>query len=103
MIKLTKNAAQQILEQADKSGSQGLALRIAARKDDQGAFEYGVGFDEPGDTDLEMDSEGVRLVIAPDMKELLEGATMDYVELEPGKHHFIFLNPNDPNYIAPKD
>jgi iron-sulfur cluster assembly protein len=26
---------------------------------------------------------------------------MDYVEMEPGQFHFIFLNPKDPNYQPP--
>jgi len=32
---------------------------------------------------------------------LLDQATMDYVEIEPGQFHFIFLNPKDPNYRPP--
>lgn len=103
MITITKNAAKQIQSQADENSSEKMTLRIAVRKDGQGAFEYGIGFDETSDTDLEVTSGGVKLVLSPDMKELLEGTTIDYVELEPGKHHFIFMNPNDPNYTAPKD
>ena len=34
-------------------------------------------------------------------KILLEGTTLDYVELEPGEHQFIFMNPNDANYTPP--
>ncbi len=29
------------------------------------------------------------------------GATLDYVELQPGQHHFIFMNPNDPDHAPP--
>jgi iron-sulfur cluster assembly protein len=32
---------------------------------------------------------------------LLNGTTIDFVEIEPGKHHFIFMNPNDANYTPP--
>ena len=32
---------------------------------------------------------------------MLRGATLDFVELEPGDFQFIFLNPNDPNYVPP--
>jgi iron-sulfur cluster assembly protein len=28
---------------------------------------------------------------------------MDYVEIDAGNPHFIFLNPKDPNYQPPRD
>jgi Fe-S cluster assembly iron-binding protein IscA len=31
----------------------------------------------------------------------MEGATLDYVEIEPETWQFIFLNPNDANYSPP--
>jgi iron-sulfur cluster assembly protein len=34
-------------------------------------------------------------------KELLSGTVIDFVELEPGDFHFIFMNPNDANYTPP--
>lgn len=80
-----------------------MPLRVAATRQSDGRLDYGLGFDYPGGDDLEVTTEGVRVVIAPAHAELLKGATLDYVELEPGQHHFIFLNPNDPNYSPPSE
>ncbi len=41
--------------------------------------------------------------MAPEQVPLLDQATMDYVEIEPGQFHFIFLNPKDPSYQAPTE
>jgi iron-sulfur cluster assembly protein len=42
-------------------------------------------------------------MVPPDSVELLKGATLDFVELEPGQFNFIFMNPNDPEYVPPKE
>jgi len=55
----------------------------------------------PGDTFLNFD--GVNLVVSTGSKDLAEGMTIDYVELEAGKAEFIFLNPNDPTFVAPRN
>ena len=46
-------------------------------------------------------SEGVQIVMAPEFVPLLDAATLDFVELEPGDAQFIFLNPNDATYTPP--
>ena len=97
MITVTPQAAAQILKSAS-----GAALRLAARLDDQGVLEYGMGFDERAPGDLEVASNGVTLLVSPGSAELLTGATLDYVELNPGEWRFIFINPNDPSHKAPK-
>ena len=38
-----------------------------------------------------------------DSAELLDNTVLDFVELEPGKHQFIFMNPNDPGYTPPQE
>ncbi len=80
-----------------------MGLRIAARMIANESVDYGLGFDEPKEDDIKFDVEGVDILIAPDCEEILHGAHVDFVELEPGKHNFIFLNPNDPNYKAPTE
>jgi Fe-S cluster assembly iron-binding protein IscA len=80
-----------------------LPLRIAIKKQDDGSFHYAMGFDEqrlPGDSFLNFD--GVDLVVSVDSKKLAAGLTIDFVELEAGKSEFIFLNPNDPTYVPPR-
>jgi iron-sulfur cluster assembly protein len=102
MITVTPAAAAQIRESARQSGVAEPRLRIAARLTDKREIEYGMGFDQAGEGDLEFASEGVTLLVARACSELLDGARLDYVELNPGEHRFIFSNPNDPSHKAPK-
>lgn len=99
---VTQNAAQQILASAQQSGQQGTALRVAAKRKPDGGVEYAMGFDEPQQEDAHVHWHGVDVVVAPTSTELLSGATLDYVELDDGNREFIFLNPNDPDYVAPE-
>ena len=41
------------------------------------------------------------MIIAKEHKALLNGTRLDFVEMEDGQMHFIFLNPNDPSYVEP--
>lgn len=102
MITLTKRAAEQVLKSAEESGHNGLSLRIAAKQNPDQSIEYGIGFDEAGEDDMLFKCEGIEVIIAPEHGPLLKGAEMDYAEIEPGKFHFIFLNPNDPHFVPPK-
>ncbi len=95
MINVTPTAAKQVRAAADAADADGLALRIAARRDADGSLHYAMGFDEERDQDLRVASEGVDLVVAPGQRDLLAGMTLDYVEFEPGDFRFIFINPND--------
>ena len=101
MITITPRAAEQIRKSADETQSQQLLLRIAVRRDDDGNFDYGLGFDERKDGDTELVSEGIGIVVSETMKDFLLGTVVDYVELNAGEHRFIVLNPNDPAHKAP--
>ena len=94
MFKLTPAAAEQIRSAADSQADHP-ALRVAAKIDDDGEISYGMGFDEERENDLVLDCEGVRLLISPHSQELLDEATLDFVELRPGEFQFIFINPKD--------
>ena len=98
MITVTPPAAAQIRQSANGAG-----LRLAARLDDKGIIEYGMGFDDKAPDDLEVASNGVKVLVSPGSVELLTGATLDYVEINPGEWRFIFINPNDPSHKAPKE
>ena len=103
MISLSTAALEQIRHSAENGGMQSIPLRVAVKQLEDGSFHYAMGFDEqklPGDTFFNFD--GVDLVVAENSKDLADGMTIDYVELEPGKMEFIFLNPNDPSYVPPK-
>ena len=103
MITVTPAAADQIRKSAEQQGQQGeLCLRLAARLDGAGAIEYGMGFDAAGEGDVRSESGGVSILVSKGSVELLAGATLDYVEINPGERRFIFINPNDPSHKSPK-
>lgn len=103
MITITQAAAKQIRRSADSGNMEDLALRIAASRRPDGTIEYQMGFDEIARDDMLVNARGVDVVMRNDDKELLNGMTLDYVELEPGDFQFIFLNPNDPSYEPPTE
>ncbi len=103
MISLTDAALQQIKLSTAQPDMQTLPLRIAIKEQQDGSFHYAMGFDGqrlPGDSFLHFD--GLDLVVSVTSKNLAESMTIDFVELEPGKREFIFLNPNDPTYVPPR-
>ncbi len=99
MITITPSAAEQIKASASQQDVGDMALRIAAKKIEDGSIEYAMGFaDQLTTDDLKFTSEGVEIVLAPSSALLLKDAVIDYVEIEPGQHNFIFSNPNDPQH-----
>ena len=91
---VTPQAAEQIKKAARQSeGAEEPTLRIAARSLPDGGIDYGMGFDEQREFDLELVTQGVNILIGPASRSLLEGVTLDFVELEPGQLHFIFIPP----------
>ena len=103
MFKVTKTAAKELRRSMEHHDFDDMPLRIAARKNEEGSIEYQMGFDEPGPGDVMVASSGIDVVIANDHKPLLAGTELDYVEMEDGNMHFIFLNPNDPTFVPPRD
>lgn len=101
MFTLSAAAAEQIKQSAKQSQSEGLALRVAAKKNVDGSIHYGVGFeDKTKEEDLAFKSHDITILIAPQSIELLNGTEMDYVKMDNDEMQFIFKNPNDPNYTA---
>ncbi len=100
MITVSKAAAEQIKESAKQSQSEGLALRLAVTKKEDGSLEYVMGFaDRDMDDDVFFDSEGVKIIVSAGCFELLKNTELDYVKLDDAEEmQFIFKNPNDPNY-----
>lgn len=103
MFRLTTAAAAQVRTAAKEGGTEGLALRLAAQRRADGGIDYRLGFDEVTADDIQMNCEGIEVVMTPEHIPLLDQTTMDYVELEPGRFHFIFLNPKDPEYTPPNE
>ena len=102
MITVTPQAAEQIARSAPQAGAGSACLRLAARLDDKGVIEYGMGFDDKADGDTQVVSSGITILVSAGSTELLSGATLDYVEINPGEWRFIFINPNDPSHKAPR-
>ena len=105
-ISVTLAAAEQIKKSAVESKLENTPLRIAATRMEDNSLHYGLGFDDVGqsnDSDHTFKSNGVEIVVADSSFELLSGTTLDYIELEPKQFHFVFLNPNDPNYSPPTE
>jgi iron-sulfur cluster assembly protein len=103
MITITPQAAEQIRMAAYQVGTEDMALRIAGRLNADGTIAFGMGFDETGEEDVQLDCEGVKVIISPAHAEVVNGTTLDYVELTPGDFRFIFMNPKDANYSPPKE
>jgi iron-sulfur cluster assembly protein len=101
MITITPQAAEQILKSARQAGLKDACLRLAARLGDKGAIEYGLGFDDTAEGDTQVVTGDIKVLVSPGCVELLSGATLDYVEINPGELRFIFINPNDPSHKPP--
>ena len=101
MITITPQAAEQILKSAQQTGLEEARLRLAARLDEKGTIEYGMGFDDKADDDVQVAAGGVSVLVSPGSVDLLMGATLDYVEINAGERRYIFINPNDPSHKPP--
>lgn len=97
MFSLTSAAAMQIQQAANASGANEMALRVAAKKDADGALQYGMGFDDPGEEDMKLDIQGIAVVINGESQELLFDTVLDFVELNPGEFNFIFMQTSHPS------
>jgi iron-sulfur cluster assembly protein len=95
MIEITTNAAERIRAALREEG-EGLSLRVAARRDPAGQVEYGMGFDERREQDEEVVTDaGITLLVSPPSLEVLSDAVIDFVEIEPGDHRFVFYRRAD--------
>ena len=103
MITITPAAVAQIKLSADQGKAEGMALRIAASRNDDNSIHYGMGFDDSKADDVTVAAEDIEVIVSSSSAELLKDTTIDFVELEPNKFQFIFMNPNDPNYKPPSD
>lgn len=100
---MTPEAANQVKKSAKEGKLEGSPLRIAVTSMEDGSFHYAMGFDDAGrEDDIKLQSEGIDLIIAPSSMSMLTGTVVDYVPLEEGQFHFIFMNPNDPAYQPPE-
>ncbi len=92
---VTPAASQEILAAAERSNAAGMALRVAARQVAEGSLEYGMGFDEQREDDEPAEFGGLTVLLGSPSKPLLDGTVLDYVEVAPGCHDFVFIPPRE--------
>ena len=93
MFTVTPSAALELMAAAERSDAIGMALRVAARQTPDGSIEYGMGFDEQRVEDQPADFGGLTVLLGPPSQALLAETVLDYVEVEPGQHSFVFIPP----------
>lgn len=94
MIALTDTAADKVRTLIDAEGVAELALRVAVRPGGCSGYSYEMFFDaDRAEDDLEVDFNGVQVVVDPSSAMLLEGATLDYKDGLQGAG-FSIENPN---------
>lgn len=101
MFTITEAAATQIRTASVEGDTIGMPLRVAAKRNEDKSIGYKMGFDDIEPNDVKVSMHETVIIIDPKSHELLDKATMDYVELEEGNFQFIFMNPEDPSYVPP--
>ena len=96
MITITDTASVQFREILRSQKMEESGIRVFVRGQcGCGKVHYGMGFDDnAGDADQVIDKNGVKFLIAGEVAEGLDGATIDYVESEMSRG-FTIDNPND--------
>lgn len=90
MFNVTTTAVQEILVAAERSGAEGMALRIAARRGPGGRIEYGMGFDDEREDDQRLQFDSLAVLLGAPSRALLAGTVLDFVEVQPGSFDFVF-------------
>ena len=93
MNRRTKNGGNRIPQAARQSGAENMGLRIAAKLNDAGDVEFGLGFDDERDNDTITESYGVTLLVHASSAPYLQDITIDYVESAGSEPHFVFMLP----------
>mgnify|MGYP003352441317 CR=1 FL=1 len=92
-LTVTESAAEQLKAIMDNQDLTDVGVRVFVRHAcGCGSVNYGMGFDEERENDLVIQSDGLQVLISPRSQQLLENATLDFVELKTGEFQFIFIN-----------
>lgn len=95
MITITEQAAHKVKEMlADEENQEALYLRVGVTHGGCSGLSYGMGFDtDKTESDLELDQQGLRVLIDKESQPLLSGTIIDYKESMMGGG-FSITNPN---------
>jgi Fe-S cluster assembly iron-binding protein IscA len=97
MITINKKAAEEIKIHLVNPENRELMIRFAVEQTEEG-FDYLMGFDELQQGDINLESNGIKYLVAYEQKELLKGTIIDFDEINKEEgYQFIFSNPNDKN------
>lgn len=93
MITLTAKAAEAVRKLQHERQAEDRSLRIFVSSGGCSGLEYGMGFEEGKETDVEMESEGVVFRVDVKSLERLDGSVVDFDDGLMGKG-FEIRNPN---------
>ncbi|MDR5865257.1 HesB/IscA family protein [Halomonas koreensis] len=92
-LSITTAAADQIRRVLDERGH-GLGLRVTVKPSGCSGYSYVLDFaDEAANDDVVVEDHGVKVYVAPEALEMLDGSEVDYVS-EGLNRYFRFRNPN---------
>lgn len=93
-VELTEIAAKHVAREIEKRGS-GEGLRVGTKKSGCTGFAYVVDYaDEIGSDDHVFESFGVKVVVADESIQQIDGMTIDFVKTNLLNEGFEFRNPN---------
>ncbi len=79
MITLTPVAAAKIRDLLAEEADDGLVLRVAIQGGGCSGFQYNLGFDNLAEGDVELEVDGVAVVVDPYSAPYLQGTTIDFL------------------------
>ncbi|MBB3139476.1 HesB/IscA family protein [Halomonas sp. THAF12] len=92
-LSITTAAADQIRRVLDERGH-GLGLRVSVKPSGCSGYSYVLDFaDEAANDDVIVEEHGVKVYVAPEALDMLDGSEVDYVS-EGLNRYFRFRNPN---------
>ena len=93
-VGVTESAAERVQTLIRMEGKPNMMLRIGVSGGGCSGFQYGISLDDTiGDDDRVFEDQGIRLVIDQTSLDMLDGATVDFVEDLVGSS-FQIKNPN---------
>ncbi len=96
MVDITDLAAEELKNLLEQENKQDHALRIFTAGMGCSGIRYGMSLDDTrNEEDVELTSNGVRILIASSIQESLDGVEIDFIDDEAGKG-FVIKDPNAP-------